>query len=473
MQGRHGCRVNLAASLLTVVCLALPVQSGMADASMPAIKAQTAALPNGLQVVVVTRKSAPLVAVQVWYKAGSKDEPKARRGTAHMFEHLMFSGSNRVRPDDHARMLNRVGGYVGAATTEDATYFQNVVPKAYLATVLELEAERMRGLRFQPAAIAAARRAMAREIRQQLASPVTKGLLTFLATAFGDHPYAWTADGSASDLDAIEASTLREFYDAYYQPNNALLVVVGDTTLAEVVAAATDAFGALPRAAAPRRPAEMALEALATPAPAPAPRTVTAEPSQVGMIMVGFPMPRGNHADIAALRVISTVLGGGPASRLARRMAKPDAKTGRPLAFQTSSPILVREHPSQLIAFAAFLDPASREAVQAAVLEEAALLAAREVDPRELALAKAQLLDGAMGQLERNSDLAQLLGNSWIVAGDPMAFAAQLAQLAKVGAADLKRAAATYLTPARATIAYVPPATSPSPSPSTPTPSKP
>ncbi|MBK9073063.1 MAG: insulinase family protein [Myxococcales bacterium] len=456
MPTRLGCQVLFAASIMVASTTATGTRLALADVALPSAEVQTAELPNGLQVVVVTRTSAPLVAVQIWYKVGSKDESKTRRGTAHMFEHLMFMGSTGVRPDDHARMLNRVGGYVGATTTEDATYFQNVVPKAYLATVLQLEADRMRGLVFQPEALAAARGAMQRELRQLLAAPVTKGLLTFLATAFRSHPYAWTADGSAADVDAIDEATLRAFYDAYYQPNNALLVVVGDTTLAEVVAGATKFFGPIAAAGQPPRPADAALEPAQT-----APRTVTAEASAVGMIMVGFPIPRGGHADIAPLRVISALLGDGPASRLARRMSRADGATKGPLAFQTSSPILVREHPSQLIAFAAFLDPASREAVQAAILDEVARLASRDVDEKDLALVKARLIDGAMRQLERSSDLAQLLGNSWIVNGDPAAFATQLTQMARVSAADIRRVAATHLDAQRATIAYVPPSTSP------------
>lgn len=452
---------------MVATSIATRAQVAMAEPALPSADVQTGELPNGLQVVVVTRTSAPLVAVQVWYKVGSKDEAKTRRGTAHMFEHLMFMGSKGVRPDDHARMLNRVGGYVGATTTEDATYFQNVVPAAYLATVLQLEADRMRGLVFQPEAVAAARAAMGRELRQLLASPVTKGLLTFLATAFRAHPYAWTADGSAADLDAIDAATLRAFYDAYYQPGNALLVVVGDTTLAEVMAGATKYFGPIPAAGQPPRPADAAIEPTQT-----ALRTATAEPSAVGMILVGFPIPRGNHADIAPLRVISALLGDGPTSRLARRMGQAEGQPPRPLAFQTSSPILVREHPSQLIAFAAFLDPASRDAVQAALLDEVARLASRDVEAAELGVVKARLIDGAMRQLERSSDLAQLLGNSWVVNGDPQAFATQLAQMARVTAADIRRAAATHLDARRATITYVPPATSAAAAPTSATPKK-
>lgn len=375
-----------------------------------------------------------------------------------MFEHLMFQGSERVPPNEHARMLNRVGGYVSATATEDATFFQNVAPAAYLDFVFQLEADRMRHLVFRPEAIDAVRDLMKEELRQQDASPVTKGLLTLLATSYPKHPYAWTAGGVATDVDAITVAELKAFYDANYQPNNALVVVVGDTTLDAVVAAANKTFGTIAQGPAIARTATADIAAAPT-----AQRTATAPPGQVGLVLLGFHIPPGAASDVATLQVISALLGGGESARLPRRLQQPSKSDARPLAFQTAAPVLVREHPGLMVVFAAFLDPRNAEAVKHELLEELALLASQDATASELSLAKAQILDAAMSQLEHSSDLAQLIGTSWILSGKPNSFAAQYQQLASITAADLRRTAASFFDKNRATIVTVPPAASKAP----------
>src|SRR6185295_16237414 len=109
---------------------------------------ETFALPNGLQIAVLRTDAGPTVTVQLWYHAGSKDEPRDHRGTAHMFEHLMFKGTEHMRPDAQAVFIDTLGGYVNAATDEDATHYINVLPADYLDFAVQAEAERMRNLRF-------------------------------------------------------------------------------------------------------------------------------------------------------------------------------------------------------------------------------------------------------------------------------------------------------------------------------------
>lgn len=463
------------------------VQADPPPSAIPGVR--TAQLPNGLRLAVVERPNAPQLAVQVWYRVGSKDEPADRRGLAHMFEHLMFMGSARVRPEAHARMINATGGYVGATTMEDATFFQNVVPAGYLPFALRLEADRMRGLSIRDTALAQARAQMAEELRQQAAQPVTKGLMALLAAAYGTHPYAWTASGVADELTAITTAEAQAFYDAAYRPDNAMLVVVGKTTIAEVQAAAADAFGSIaaaapsPERAAMKKRAEAAQATAAQWMPG-AVRGVDASGAAsasgaagasgaasasgangaIGLVFVGAHVPPGNHEDIAALQVTSALLGGGPDARLAKRLQGAPAANagsgGRPLAVQTAAPLLVREQPGLLVAFAAYLDPRDGEAIKAALLDELKTLAVRPVGAAELAVAKAQVMDAAMSQLERGSDLAQLIGTSWIVGGAPDAFAMQYARLGRVTAADIQRVAATYLDVRRAIVIVEPPAVS-------------
>src|SRR6188472_3114119 len=238
------------------ILVAAAVSSAMAH--MP--KVETFELSNGLKVAVLQVDSAPVVAVQVWYHAGSKDEPRDRRGSAHMFEHIMFKGTEHVRAEAHAQFLNGLGGYVNAATDEDATHYIDILPSSYLDFALQLEAERMRNLLFRKEIIDVEREVVKEEIRQQENNPALRGVLRFLEIAFTKHPYAWTAGGNLKDLDATTPADLKQFYDRYYQPNNAMLVVVGKASLDQVKASAEKWFGAIPKAGDPPRPSKDAQE---------------------------------------------------------------------------------------------------------------------------------------------------------------------------------------------------------------------
>ena len=136
-----------------------------AIAKLPTI--DTFSLPNGLKVAVLATAAAPVVSVQLWYRAGSKDEPRDRRGTAHMFEHMMFKGTQHLRADSHAQFLNGLGGFVNAQTDEDSTHFINTLPADHVDFAIQLEADRMRNLLFRPEMVKAEREVVKDEIRQQ------------------------------------------------------------------------------------------------------------------------------------------------------------------------------------------------------------------------------------------------------------------------------------------------------------------
>src|SRR4051812_31014476 len=249
--------------------------------NLPAL--ETFTLSNGLQVAVLRTDAAPVVSVQLWYHVGSKDEPRERRGTAHMFEHLMFEGTERARPQLQAQSIEWLGGYVNASTHEDATHYVDTPPPDHLDYPPQLQADRMRGLRLTRPAIDAARQLIQAELRQQDGSPFAQGLARCLAAAYQKHPYASMATGNAKDLDAVTADELKKFYDAYYQPNNALLVVVGKVTTADVQASVEKHFGSIARGADPPRPAADASEPAQT-----AKRHQVTDPGAVGLTLIGW-----------------------------------------------------------------------------------------------------------------------------------------------------------------------------------------
>ena len=250
-------------------------------ASLPSLETWT--LGNGLQVAFLPMAKAPSVTVQLWYHVGSKDEAPNRKGSAHMFEHMMFKGTDHVRAEEHARHLSRLGGYVNAFTTEDVTAYHNTLPADYLDFAIELEAERMRNLWFREDMIQTEKQVVKEEIRQQENNPLYAGFLRFLEIAFQTHPYSWTAGGSLEDLDATSLEDLKKFYGQYYVPNNALLVVVGQAQISEVKASVDKWFGPLKKAAEPPRPAAEKVEPKQTKA-----RREVVAPAQIGVVMRGY-----------------------------------------------------------------------------------------------------------------------------------------------------------------------------------------
>jgi zinc protease len=413
---------------------------------------ETFALPNGLQVAVLRNDAAPVVSVQVWYRAGSKDEPRDRRGSAHMFEHLMFKGTTRVRPDAHAGAINALGGYVNASTDEDSTHFVNTLPADYVDYAIQLEAERMRNLLFGKSTIDGEREVVRDELRRQDSSPFAKGLLRCLGVAFLKHPYAWGSSGNAKDLDAITPEDLKKFYDAYYQPGNALLIVVGKVTTAAVKASAEKWFGPIPKAAEPPRPAA----ALQEP-PQTSKRREVVEPGQVGLTLIGWHVPEAKHKDIYALQIASVVLGAGDSSRLKRRLKTPDPKTRRAIALDAGIDAIIREHPGIAIAYGAYLDPAQADAIEAALFDEVGKLAARGPTPDELRRAKNQVHASFVFSLETTPGLGEAVGRSWILTGNPGAFVQDIDALDKVSAADIQRVVKQYLSTDHATVVVIPP----------------
>jgi zinc protease len=427
-----------------------PAQPGAAapQTALELPELQTWELANGMKVAFLRMASAPVISVQVWYHAGSKDEPRKRRGSAHMFEHMMFKGTQNVRPESHAQFINALGGYVNATTSEDATWYINVVPRDYLDFVLQLEAERMRKLLFRDDMIRTEREVVKEEIRQQENNPLTMALLRFLEIAYTKHPYAWTAGGTIADLDATTKDDLERFYDAYYVPNNAMLVVTGAVTADEVRAAAEKWFGAIPRGASPARPAEAAPEPAQT-----ARRREVVAPSQIGLVLGGYHIPGAADEDIYALQVAALVLGTGDSSRLTERLVRKDN-----LAVQTGAPLLLREHPGLLAMFAVYLDPQVAAGIEAALLDEVARLGSEGPTEDELRKARNQLQAGLAFGLEDADGVAEQIGSSWILTGDPARWMNDLARYQAVTAADVQRVAQKYLNENNLTVVVVPPA---------------
>lgn len=425
---------------------AQPAASKPKAASLPGLESWT--LGNGLDVAFLPMPKAPSVTVQVWYRVGSKEEAKNRRGSAHMFEHMMFKGTEHVRPEEHARYLSELGGYVNAFTTEDVTAYHNTLPAQYLDFAIKLEAERMRNLWFRKEMIDTERQVVKEEIRQQENSPIYAGFLRFLVLAYQVHPYSWTAGGDLEDLDSTSVEDLKKFYDKYYIPNNALLVVVGNTSADAVRVSAQKWFGGIDKGAEPARLSANKVEPVQTKV-----RKETVKGAQIGILMQGYHIPAAKHADIAAIKVLARILSGGESSRLYEKIVRKEK-----LAVQAGGQLLVHEHPGMLMTFAAFLDGSKQAKLEAGLASEFGRLRKSLVTTKELQKAKNQLMSEFVFGLESVTGIANQIGFSWINNGSAKFFLGDLDAFDKVSAADIKRVANLYFKDEQASIVVVPPA---------------
>jgi zinc protease len=431
-----------------------------ASVSTPKLDVKTWTLANGLKVLFLADHKAPIATVQVFYHVGSKDEHLGIRGVAHMFEHMMFKGSTHVPPEQHARLLKEVGGQVNAFTTEDVTAYHDTVPPSYVGFAMQLEAERMRQLKLFQQTVDSERHVVEEEKRLRVDNdPVGKAIEKFRALAYLKHPYNWTAIGTIEDLETVTPADAQRFYDSYYQPNNATLLVVGDVDEATVRKLADEAFGSIPRGPAPPR----------TPVvepPQTAARTATLPLEvQIPVVVGGYHIPGAADADVPALEVLATILSGGESSRLHQRLVRHDH-----LAIAAGGLTEPLEDPGLFIVYAAYLPDRDPAKVAAALAEEIARVRDKPVTPEELDKAKNQLAAGFVFGLQTVDGVAQALGHAEYVEGDWHRFTEGATRYLAVTAADVQRVAQKYLVDTNFTrVTLIPTAGAPATPPTPPT----
>src|SRR5216117_4229103 len=215
-------------ALLVVLPGTLAGQAGMSGR----IAFEQFTLPNGLRVIFSPDHSTPIVTVDVWYEVGSRNERPGRSGFAHLFEHMMFEGSAHVKKSEHGQLVERAGGNYNGSTAEDRTNYWETVPSNRLNLALWLEADRMRSLAITEQNFENQRETVKEERRlrvdNQPYSPAFIDGMTWPFDSAACFAYAHTVIGSIDDLNAAQLSDVRAFFDTYYAPNNATLVVVGD-----------------------------------------------------------------------------------------------------------------------------------------------------------------------------------------------------------------------------------------------------
>jgi len=404
-------------------------------------------LDNGLDVIVYEDHTAPVVAANVWYKVGSRNEPNDKQGMAHMLEHMMFKGSENIGPEEHAELINQAGGSNNAFTREDVTVYFETVPQEELELALRLEAERMQNLIIAPEQFESEREVVKEEFRARLENnPTSRALQRFRKIAFEGTPYAWTAAGNPEDLDNITVADLKRFYDTYYVPNNAALVIAGDVQPERAFELTRKHFGAIPRG---EQPEELDV---AMPTPGEMQTEQVEMPVQLPAVIGGYPLPEAGSEAATALQVAGTILSQGESSRLQQSIVRDQglavAAGGVPRFYQDLGMMLL---------FAFYTPDQNPDEVRSALLDEIAKLRNDPVGDRELQKAKNQLKSQYVFNLDSINGVANAIGEAEVIRGDAQRFLDGETRYADVTAEDVQRVAQEYLTEDRLTLVQLVP----------------
>lgn len=437
------------AARLAAIAGALGLLLGQAAAlpvKLPPSKIHTVLLPNGLRALLVERHDAPVVSVQVWYHVGSKDEPPGKTGFAHLFEHLMFQGTKNLAPEQFSDYIVRAGGLDNAYTTEDYTVFWETIPGSHLPVALWLEADRMRNLEITEKTFKTEREVVKEERRMRFENrPYGTVVETLYRHAYTVHPYRHATIGSMADLDRAGVADIRNFYDTYYLPRNATLVIVGDFETREAESLVRKYFGPL----APGR--------------GPVERKIPQEPLQTAGRLVklfqnvalaafveGYHMPADGTPDAYPLRLAAKVLAEGESSRIHRRLVYE-----KQVALEAHSTGNFTEDPNIFFVFAIMNPghtPAEGEAEVEAELER---LKAEPVSRQELAKAKSQILRDFVLSRQTTQSHGEELGYAAVVLKDPELLNTELDRFLAVTPEDIQRVAKKYFVPENVTIVEV------------------
>ncbi len=409
-------------------------------------------LPNGLKVIVKTDRRAPVVVSQVWYRAGSMDESYGSTGVAHVLEHMMFKGTKDVPAGEFSKRIAAAGGRENAFTSRDHTAYFQTLQKDRLALALKLEADRMANLVLSADEFAKEINVVMEERRMRTEdNPQGKLYEALMATAYQSHPYRHPVIGWMDDLKNMTVADARRWYENWYTPNNATLVVAGDVDPAQVFAWSNQYFGGIPSRALPERKPQREPDQLGV-------KQVTVKaPAKLPVVALVWQAPQlrdpVNDWEPYALEILAGVLDGHASARLNQSLVR-----DKQIATEASAGYdSIARGPGLFSVDASPVEGQSVAVVQTALKNEIALLIKEGVSENELNRVKAQVLASQVYQQDSLFYQAMQIGE-WTTAGlDYTARDTRYAKLKAVTAEQIRNVAAKYLVDDHLTVAVLEP----------------
>lgn len=393
-------------------------------------------LENGLRVIIAPDPSAPVFAIAVTYNVGSRNERPGRTGFAHLFEHMMFEGSENVGKGEHVILISSNGGGMNGTTDEDRTNYFEELPKNQLDLGLFLEADRMRSLAVNQANLDNQRNAVQEERRQGTDNePYGRSELEIDNLAYDNFAYKHSTIGSMADLDAASLADVKDFFRTYYAPNNAVLTLVGDLDLAETLDKVKKYFGAIP------------------PQPPP-PKVDLSEPQHYGerretihdglarlpQVLIAYHIPAGNSPENSAVQVLADILGSGLSSRFYQRLVR-----SKQLAVWTDVEAEARSGPSLLYITATPAPGVKPEALERAIYDEIEAVQKDGVTTREIEKARSHYLRSQIQSRQSALFTAVRLGEYAVFFNEPGLINTTFAKYCAISAIQIQETARKYL----------------------------
>lgn len=393
-------------------------------------------LKNGLKVRLIEDHAVPTVTYYTFFRVGSRNERPGITGLAHFFEHMMFNGAKKYGPKEFDRVLESRGGYSNAYTSNDVTAYYEDFASDALATVVELESDRMRSLAVAPELFESERGVVMEERRLRVDNDTT-GMLdeAMNALVYRAHPYRWPVIGWMGDIASYRREDALAFFRTFYAPNNATIVAVGDLDPKATIALIEAAYADIP-AGPPITPVVDA-----EPEANGERRAVVHYPAQSPAVMIGYRGPKAADPDTFVLDVIQAVLSSGESSRLSKRLVYgEELSTGAMVDFGW------RLDPAVFLLFAEVKAEVPVTKVEAALIDELAKVEQEGVQPIELQKAKNVLRAHFLAEIATNNGRAHAVGSYETLLGDWREAYKTLDRYAAVTNEDVKRVAAKYFS---------------------------
>ncbi len=413
-----------------------------AHASAQSVSPVEFTLDNGLRVVMVEDHTVPSVCFSIAFHVGSRNEKSGITGISHLFEHMMFNGSENYAPTEFDRILEAGGGYSNAYTSNDITFYYDEFNSDLLETVVHMEADRMRSLKIDPENLEQERGIVKEERRISTDNSVPGAMYEELyASAFVAHPYQNPVVGWMGDLNNITVDDAREYFRTYYAPNNATIFVVGDLNTDALKEWIIGQFASIPAQERPRTVID------SEPPQNGEKRISLHKEAQLPAVMIGYKSAGATSSDIHALSLLSTILSGGQSSRLYKRLVYD-------LQIVTGVESGVDQYidPGLFYFYAQMQpghEPARAENELYAIIDSIVVFGVSE---HELQKAKNAAQKAYVDEFETNSGIATRMGYYEVIWGDYCNAFEVLRHLSAVTSEDIQRVAAKYLAERRRTV---------------------
>ena len=425
-------------------------QANAKPATQVSLTVERHRLENGLRIVLNPDRTIPTIAVAVYYDVGSRNEERGRSGFAHLFEHMMFQGSQNVAKGEHFQLVMNRGGSVNGTTSEDRTNYFETLPSNELALGLWLEADRMRSLAVTQENFENQRQTVMEERRQSYDNrPYMQSMLRINDLAFGDYfPYSHSTIGDMQDLQAAPLSAVKEFFDTYYAPNNAVLSIAGDFEPQAALALIKQHFGTIPGAKVPPFTT-----------PDPAPQTAERKDSMLDPLAelpafhIAYHIPTDRSPDHYPLELLASVLGDGESARLYQKLVK-DKEILQEIDVNTDG----RRGPDLFSFWGICAQGHAPEEARTLISNELSTIGQKGISRAELDKAKNRMRANFVFGLENNLQRASRLAEFETFYGDATLLLNEIERYSAVKLEDVQRVASLYFAPTNRTVLDVVPA---------------